>query len=133
MDTFSAAERSAIMRSVKSRNTKPERIVSRLVKSFGYKQKLNYKTLPGSPDIVLPGKRVAIFVHGCFWHGHACEAAALPKSNRKYWKSKQIRNMRRDRSCARALRKSKWKVLTLWECQIGKSNKLKRKLQAAME
>ncbi len=132
MDTFSAAKRSIIMRSVKSRNTGPERIVGRLVRSFGCRPKQNCKNLPGSPDIVINGERIAIFVHGCFWHGHSCEAATPPKSNRAYWKSKQMRNMRRDRRCARALRKLDWKVLTLWECQIGNANKLKRKLQIAL-
>jgi DNA mismatch endonuclease (patch repair protein) len=82
MDTFSVAERSSIMRRVKSRNTAPERIVGRFVRSLGYRQQRNYKGLPGSPDIVLPGKKIAIFVHGCFWHGHNCPAAAIPKSNR---------------------------------------------------
>jgi DNA mismatch endonuclease (patch repair protein) len=129
MDTFSAAERSSIMRRVKSRNTKPERIVSRIARTFGYRQQRNRKDLPGTPDIVLPGKRIAIFVHGCFWHGHPCSAATLPKSNRNYWKLKQTRNMRRDKRSARALRKLNWKVLTLWECQIGKIEKLKRKLE----
>src|SRR5271155_4786930 len=126
MDTFSAHVRSRIMRSVRSRNTTPERVVSRFVRSLRYRPKLNCKDLPGSPDIVLNGKRIAIFVHGCFWHGHDCSAANLPKSNRKYWKSKQARNMRRDRKSARALQKLKWKVLTLWECQIGKPEMLKR-------
>src|SRR5260370_1944651 len=129
MDTFSAAERSRIMRSVKSRNTTPERIVGRFVRSFGYRQQSNCKHLPGCPDIVLPGKRIAIFVNGCFWHGHKCSAATLPKSNRNYWKLKQARNMRRDRRSARALRKLNWKVLTLWECQIGKIHRLTRKFE----
>jgi DNA mismatch endonuclease (patch repair protein) len=132
MDTFSAAERSSIMRRVKSQNTTPERIVGRFIRSFGYRQKLNCKDLPGSPDIVLPGKRIAIFVHGCFWHGHHCPDATLPKSNRSYWKLKQARNMRRDRRSARALRKLNWKVLTLWECQIGKTDKLKRKFEVLL-
>jgi DNA mismatch endonuclease (patch repair protein) len=96
MDTFSAAKRSSIMRSVKSRNTTPEKIVNRVVRSFGYRQLRNCDELPGCPDIVLPGKRIAIFVHGCFWHGHRCPSATLPKSNRKYWKLKQERDMRRD-------------------------------------
>jgi DNA mismatch endonuclease, patch repair protein len=83
MDTFSAHVRSRIMRSVRSRNTTPEQVVNRFVRSLRYRPKLNCKHLPGSPDIVLSGKRIAIFVHGCFWHGHHCSAANLPKSNRK--------------------------------------------------
>ena len=132
MDTFSAAERSCIMRRVKSRNTTPERIVGRFVRTFGYRLQRNCKDLPGCPDIVLPGKRIAIFVHGCFWHGHSCSAATLPKSNRNYWKLKQTRNMRRDRKSARALRKLKWRVLTLWECRIGKKDTLKRKFERVL-
>jgi len=85
MDTFSAVERSNIMRKVKSRNTTPEKIVNRVVHSFGYRQQRNCEDLPGRPDIVLPGKRIAIFVHGCFWHRHRCPSATLPKSNRNYW------------------------------------------------
>src|SRR5882762_2654154 len=124
MDTFSAAERSGIMRRVKSRNTAPERKVSCLVRSFGYRQQQNCENLPGRPDIVLRGKKIAIFVHGCFWHRHHCAAATLPKSNRSYWKLKQERNFRRDRKNARALRKMNWRVLTLWECQIGNNDRL---------
>src|SRR5579859_1037879 len=132
MDTFSATERSSIMRKVKSHNTTPERIVGRIVRTFGYCQQKNCGDLPGCPDIVLRGKRIAIFVNGCFWHGHHCPSAALPKSNRKYWKLKQQRNIRRDRRNARALRKLNWRVLTLWECQIGKNDKLKMKIRSLL-
>ena len=128
MDTFSAAKRSSIMRRVKSRNTTPERIVGGVVRSLGLKQQRHCRNLPGCPDIVLRGKRIAIFVHGCFWHRHSCTAAKLPKSNRNYWKLKQERNMRRDRKNARALRKMNWRVIELWECQIGKNRMLKQKL-----
>jgi len=132
MDVFSALQRSNIMRRVKSRNTTPERIVNRVVRTFGYHQEKNCRELPGCPDVILPGKKIAIFVHGCFWHGHRCPAAALPKSNRNYWKLKQERNMRRDKRNARALRKLNWRVLTLWECQIGKVERLKRKIEALL-
>jgi DNA mismatch endonuclease (patch repair protein) len=129
MDIFSATKRSDIMRKVRSRNTTPERIAAGVLESFGLGFDRNYKKLPGSPDIVLRGKKIAIFVHGCFWHGHCCDCATLPKSNRNYWKSKQERNMRRDRRNKAALRKLNWRVLTLWECQIGKTEALKRKFQ----
>jgi DNA mismatch endonuclease (patch repair protein) len=86
--------------------------------------------LPGKPDIVLPRRRVAIFVHGCFWHRHrGCRYAYRPKSNRGFWKRKFEANMTRDREVARALRKLGWRILIVWECQIEKPDKLTRKLQ----
>ncbi|MGH9682639.1 MAG: DNA mismatch endonuclease Vsr [Candidatus Acidiferrales bacterium] len=128
MDTFSPAKRRKIMRSVRSKNTVPERIVGRMLHSFGYPHKLQCADLPGRPDFVLSGLRVAIFVHGCFWHGHHCVNSALPKSNVPYWKAKQARNIERDRRNLRRLHRMGWRTVVVWECQIRKNKKLKLRL-----
>jgi len=130
MDTFSAAERSNIMRRVKSRNTRPERIVGLMVRSFGYRQHRNREDLPGCPDIVLPGKRIAIFVHGCFWHGHHCARGRLPTSNIEFWTTKISMNISRDRAARTALRRLGFTVKTLWACSLNSSlSRLIRELQ----
>ena len=81
------------------------------------------------PDLVLARRKKIIFVHGCFWHGHSCSAATLPKSNRDYWELKQNRNAARDRQNVRALRNSGWKVLIIWECEIKNAKRLQRRLK----
>jgi DNA mismatch endonuclease (patch repair protein) len=125
MDVYDAATRSAVMRSVKSRNTKPEIKVRQLLHGAGYRFRLHRKDLPGKPDIVLPSKRAAIFVHGCFWHQHAsCPHADRPSSNNEYWTKKLNRNIERDRANVAALKSDGWKVLILWECEIRNSDVL---------
>lgn len=107
------------MRAVKSKNTKPEMIVRKALHALGYRYRLNVKTLPGSPDLVFPKYRAVIFVHGCFWHGHACKRGArLPKTNQDYWRKKIARNMARDAKNSEALRALGWRVITLWECEL---------------
>jgi DNA mismatch endonuclease, patch repair protein len=128
MDTFDSAQRSNIMRRVRSSGTRPEMAVRRMVRRMGIRYRSCPRNLPGKPDLVVPDQRKAILVHGCFWHGHRCEAGKLPKSNRSYWKSKQTRNARRDLRNARALRSKGWKLLTVWECQIRGSTRLKSRL-----
>lgn len=100
---------------------KPERVVRSVVHRMGYRFRLHRKGLPGSPDLVLPRHHAVIFVHGCFWHWHpdtACPIAGLPKSNLDYWKPKLTRTRLRDRDNTDALRRSGWRVLTIWECQL---------------
>src|SRR5580704_1652585 len=128
MDIFSGYKRSQIMRRVRSRGTKPEIIVRRIVRGMGIRYRSCARNLPGKPDLVLLGQRKAILVHGCFWHGHRCEAGKLPKSNRSYWKSKQAKNALRDSRNARALRSRGWKVIVIWECEIRGSERLQSKL-----
>ena len=84
-DVFTKKQRSAVMARVRSKHTEPERAVVATLRRLGYRIRLHPDAVPGKPDAVLPEYRVAIFVHGCFWHGHRCEAAALPKSNRECW------------------------------------------------
>ena len=118
------------MRRVKGRDTAPELIVRRALTRLGAGYRLHRKDLPGSPDIVLPGRRLALFVHGCFWHGHDCaRGARVPKSNRDYWLAKVARNRARDQASAAALTASGWRVETIWECDLKDAEGLKARLQ----
>jgi DNA mismatch endonuclease (patch repair protein) len=111
--------RSRTMRAVKSTNTKPELALRRLLHRMGYRFRLHRRDLPGSPDIVLPGRRTVIFVHGCFWHGHHCSRGArVPKTNVEYWLGKIGRNRARDREARDHLHALEWRVLTVWECEM---------------
>jgi DNA mismatch endonuclease (patch repair protein) len=118
-DVYGPEKRSAVMRRVKSAGTTPELAVRRLVWRLGGRYRLNRKDLPGKPDIVLPGRRLAIFVHGCFWHGHDCaRGARVPKANRAYWLAKVARNRARDSAARAALTAAGWRVETVWECEL---------------
>lgn len=118
-DVFSPAKRSEIMRAVKSRDTKPEIALRKSLHRLGYRYRLNVGDLPGKPDLVFPKYKAVIFVHGCFWHGHACKRGArTPKSNRIYWTEKIARNKERDKKNKIALKALGWRVITVWECQI---------------
>ena len=117
-DTFSQRERSAIMRAVKSIDTKPELLVRRLTHALGYRYRLHRADLPGKPDLVFSSRRKVIFVHGCFWHGHNCpRGARTPKSNTDYWLRKITRNQARDQANLEALNHQGWDTLIVWECQ----------------
>lgn len=114
--------RSRIMRAVRSRDTKPEMTVRRLVHSMGYRHRLHRKDLPGKPDLAFISRRKAIFVHGCFWHGHDCPRGSRePKTNRDYWIPKIAKTRKRDKATMERLRKMGWKVLVIWECEIDHS------------
>jgi len=118
-DVFDPEMRSAVMRRVKDRDTSPELKVRRLIWRLGARYRLNRRDLPGSPDIVLPGRRLAIFVHGCFWHGHDCaRGARIPKANREYWTAKVARNRARDARAEAALDALGWRVEVVWECEL---------------
>jgi DNA mismatch endonuclease (patch repair protein) len=109
------------MSGIKGRNTKPERVVRSYLHKAGLRYSLHRGDLPGKPDIVLPRWGVVIFVHGCFWHQHSgCRFAYMPKANTKFWKTKLTGNADRDRRHVLALRRNGWRVLTVWECEIGK-------------
>lgn len=125
-----SATRSAIMRAVKGRDTKPEMEVRRLLRAFAPGYRLNRADLPGKPDIAYVKNKRAIFVHGCFWHGHACaRGARRPKTNASYWIAKIARNKSRDREARKKLRTSGWRVLTLWECELRDARKLTGRLR----
>ena len=122
--------RSRIMRAVRSKDTEPERRVRSLIWRLGYRFTLHQPGLPGRPDIVLPGRRKVIFVHGCFWHGHSrCSKALPPKSRKEYWIPKLKQNKQRDIRSVAALRALGWKTLVVWQCQLGKSSELAEVLE----
>jgi DNA mismatch endonuclease (patch repair protein) len=113
------------MRRVKGAGTTPELTLRRLIWRLGGRYRLNRKDLPGKPDIVLPGRRLAIFVHGCFWHGHDCaRGARVPKANRDYWVAKIARNRARDTAAREALLAGGWRVETVWECEMKHTSSL---------
>jgi DNA mismatch endonuclease (patch repair protein) len=118
-DVFTPQERSRVMARVKGKNTTPELKVRRLLHRMGARFRLHRKDLPGAPDIVLPSRKLAIFVHGCFWHGHDCaRGARVPKQNRDYWVGKVDRNRTRDVASRAALEAAGWRVETIWECEM---------------
>ncbi len=118
-DVYPPAKRSAVMRRVKSRDTKPEQVVRKLIFAAGGRYRLHRADLPGKPDIVMAGRRLAIFVHGCFWHGHDCaRGARAPKANRPYWTAKIARNRDRDAAARAALTEAGWRVEVVWECEL---------------
>jgi DNA mismatch endonuclease, patch repair protein len=128
-DVFDPEKRSAVMRRVKGRDTTPELKVRRALTALGARYRLNRKDLPGSPDMVMPGRRLAIFVHGCFWHGHDCpRGARVPKANRDYWLAKVARNRARDAAALDALTVAGWRVETLWECELKDAGALSERL-----
>lgn len=112
--------RSRIMRAIRSKGTKPELMVEQWLRSAHYKPRLHHTGLPGSPDLVLPRIKTAIFVHGCFWHGHKCRRGGrAPATNVEYWANKLARNKLRDASSVRKLRRLGWRVIIVWECQVA--------------
>lgn len=122
------------MKRVKRRHTAPEIVVRRLLFSKGYRYRLHRKNLPGEPDVVFPGRRKVIFVHGCFWHGHqGCERATLPKTRTTYWRDKIQRNRDRDAWATMALKRLGWYVYIVWECEIKSPISLERRLKCFLE
>lgn len=116
-DVFTPEKRSAVMRSVRSRDTAPELAVRGLLRTAGIGYRLGGAGLPGRPDLVMKGRRVVVFVHGCFWHGHDCaRGSRKPKANADYWIAKIGRNRARDEASRAALIAAGWRVITVWEC-----------------
>jgi len=106
------------MARIGSKNTAPELVVRRLLHAMGYRFRLHRQNLPGKPDIVLPGRKKIIFIHGCFWHAHGCSIGRPPKSRPEFWGPKLARNRDRDEENRAALLRAGWSVLTLWQCEI---------------
>jgi DNA mismatch endonuclease (patch repair protein) len=131
---MAALTRSQIMARVKSVGTTPERAVAAMFAALRLKPTANAKTLPGSPDFALPRRRLAVFVHGCFWHGHGCaRGARVPKANRDYWVAKIARNRRRDAAARRALNRLGGRTLTIWECSLTAPGRAERRLRTVLE
>lgn len=119
------------MQAVRSRNTAPEITVRRLCREVGAPgYRLHRLDLPGKPDIVFVGRRLAMFVNGCFWHGHHCPAGAKqPRTNTEYWEKKIERTRSRDARNLKALAQQQWRILVIWECETRQLTSLKRKLR----
>ena len=111
------------MAQVKSEDTAPELFVRKALHAAGFRYTLHDGKLPGKPDIVLPRYRTAVFVSGCFWHGHNCECFRPPSSNTEYWGPKIERNRERDKAVKAALRREGWKTRTVWECSLDKQTR----------
>ena len=125
------AQRSATMRAVKSRDTTPELATRALLRRFAPHYRLHRKDLPGNPDIAYIGARRAIFVHGCFWHGHDCpRGARQPKANADYWRQKIAKNRARDKINAERLQALGWRSLVVWECETKDLAGLEARLRA---
>ncbi|MDP3736629.1 MAG: very short patch repair endonuclease [Hyphomonadaceae bacterium] len=126
-DVFEPDQRSAVMRAVKSKNTTPELAVRKAAHAAGLRFRLNRADLPGKPDLVFPASKTALFVHGCFWHGHDCaRGARMPATNRDYWQTKIGRNMVRDKASLAALKRLGWRPHVIWECETRDPEKLGR-------
>ncbi|MCW4460828.1 DNA mismatch endonuclease Vsr [Sphingomonas sp. BT-65] len=120
-DTFDTEKRSAIMRAVRSADTRPELVVRSLLHRAGYRFRLHRKNLPGRPDLVFPARRKVIFIHGCFWHSHrdpSCRRARVPKSRTDYWSAKLEANEARDKAALERLQALGWEALVIWECEL---------------
>ena len=130
VDKLTRERRSWNMQQVRSRDTKPEILVRKLLHKEGFRFRLHSNQLPGRPDIVLPKYRIAIFVHGCFWHRHkGCSDASTPKSRTDFWKKKFKDNVTRDKKNQLALRNEGWRFLIVWECETKNSALLIQRLQ----
>jgi DNA mismatch endonuclease (patch repair protein) len=124
-----AEMRSRIMRAVKATDTAPEVTVRRMAHRMGYRFRLHRNDLPGKPDLVFPRLHKAIFVHGCFWHGHSCSRGARePKANAEYWRKKISRNRTRDATNMAALRDNGWRTAVIWECELKQPERVKKRL-----
>lgn len=120
------------MANVRTKQTAPEMRVQRALRYLRISHKLHLTELPGTPDMTVPSLRIAIFVNGCFWHGHSCSKGRLPSSNRVFWERKIENNRIRDRRTLRSLRRLGWKTLTVWECKTGDPDKLCRYLASRL-
>lgn len=135
LDRLTKKERSLLMAKIRSKNTKPEIAIRTLLYSTGYRYRLHAGGLPGRPDIVFKGRKKLVFVNGCFWHQHTCDSYKTPKTRTAFWEEKLERNRARDRKNLRKLRRDKWEVLVVWQCEIKvkSAEKLKNKLVEFME
>ena len=130
VDVYTKAKRSWVMSRIRGKDTRPERAVRSFLHRSGFRFRLHGSWLPGRPDVVLPKYRAVVFVNGCFFHGHpGCKRATTPATNRVFWTRKIARNRRRDAAVHRALRKAGWRVVTVWECQVGDPTRLRSGLR----
>lgn len=134
MDTLTRIERSQRMALIRGKNTKPEVVVRRIARSCGYRFRMHDVKLPGKPDLVFPTLKKIIFVHGCYWHRHpGCALARLPKSKLKFWVPKLTENRRRDVRTIARLRRQRWRVAVVWECQLSRTDLLTKRIKNFLE
>jgi len=122
-------DRSENMRAIRSKDTQPELIVRSLVHRLGYRFRLHRPDLPGKPDLAFPARHKVIFVHGCFWHSHACKTGLVPRSNQEFWLPKLLRNKTRDSLNLEALKRQGWKALVIWQCELKDTYSLKLRMK----
>jgi DNA mismatch endonuclease (patch repair protein) len=115
-DVVDSATRSRMMSGIRGRDTGPERLIRSALHSLGFRFRLHPRDVPGRPDLILPRYSAALFVHGCFWHGHDCSLFRLPATHRQFWRDKIRRNVERDAEVAQLLEQQGWRQLTIWEC-----------------
>jgi DNA mismatch endonuclease (patch repair protein) len=134
MDNLDSLRRSENMRRIRSKDTKPELVVRKLVRSLGFTgYRIHRKDIPGKPDLAWIGRKLAIFVHGCFWHGHNCKKGIRkPKSRIDYWDTKIERNRQRDHTQQAILESLGWKVLVVWECELQNNGEVAARIQRFM-
>lgn len=136
VDTVDVKRRSEIMSKIRAKDMKPEMVVRRLTFAMGYRYRLHRRDLPGTPDLVFPGRKKVIFVHGCFWHQHdseTCRIARIPKSNVDYWLPKLERNVARDAENLTQLAAMGWKALIIWECETSDPDLVRSKIRNFLE
>jgi DNA mismatch endonuclease (patch repair protein) len=130
MDIVTREVRSRMMAGIRGRDTKPEIIVRRSAHAMGFRYRLHQKDLPGCPDLVFPRLKLAVFVHGCFWHAHqGCPKAKIPASNTVFWTTKLLGNRERDQRTRAALEAAGWRVETIWECEVMKAAGVETRLR----
>lgn len=130
-DIYEKSKRSLIMSKILGKDTRPEILVRKRLFAAGFRYKKNDKSLPGKPDIVIPNYGTAIFIHGCFWHGHeGCKASKLPETRKDFWEQKIRENIRRDQRNIEELGKRGWKVIVIWQCEINNSKKREKRLES---
>ena len=133
MDNLTKAQRHLCMSKIRSKNTKPEIFVRKILRNLKQKYRTHISSLPGNPDIILPKKHIVIFINGCFWHQHrGCKRKAMPKVNLRYWNTKLKKNVQRQKEDIKALRKCGWKVIIVWECEVKNSVKLVQRIKKAL-
>lgn len=134
-DVHTLEQRRFNMQQIKGKNTKPELLVRKYLHAQGFRYKLHDKTLPGKPDLVLPKHNTVIFIHGCFWHGHAnCKYFKIPQTRTEWWTEKINKNKTKDEKAIRELKRNGWKIITVWECKLkpAKSNQTLNKIKAKL-
>ena len=134
MDTLTPSERSARMSRVRSRDTKPERELRRIVWDLGYRYRKNRSGVVGKPDVAFVGRRRAIFVHGCFWHRHDCASGRrVPKSRTDFWTTKFDKNVERDATVMKQLKTAGWRALVIWECELVDRPRVERRIRKLLD